>query len=112
MASGIVKGTDRAANRAIGVKATRAGNLYGARPEQRQALAPILRRTSGGRRVSFAIGAGQPMGQKGRGYSVDYILDLLDDNDGDMDAVLDYLAEQGGYSDDSAGGGYVSMTVV
>lgn len=112
LASGVVKAVNPEANREIGVKATRAGTLYGAKgDDQRQALATILRRTSGSRRVTFAIGAGRPLGQKGRGYSVQYIRDLLDEYDGDMGDVLDHLAAEGGYGDD-AGSGYVSMGVV
>jgi len=117
LSSGVVKAFQPEANRRIGVKATRAGTVYGAKgPAQVQALGTILRRTARSRRVAITIDGTAPMGRKGRGFSVGFIRDRWaqwseENEGGTFEEFLDDLAEEFGYGR-AAGAGYVSMTVV
>jgi len=117
LASGVVKAFQPAANRRIGVKATRAGNVYGAKSGgQVEALAGILRRSRRSSRVSITIDGSVPMGAKGRGLSAGYLLDRWAEyhaeTGGTFEEFLGALADEFGYAGAQGGAGYVSMTVV
>lgn len=121
LASGVVKATAPAANRRLGVKATRAGTVYGGKGAgQVAAMGKVLGQIKGSKRVAISIGGGAPLGSRGRGFSAAFIREKWNEwreenPDGDFGDFLDDLATEFGYEEGGAGAGagsYVSMTIV